>query len=525
MPKVVREHEVLRVAAILHGKDKSKAAEGARREVLAWVQNRSGGRLPPEAWSFQDFQYLAGGRNSVAVRIQTDDVDIWAIRADDPDKTVPGRVWTNEAVVVVTSDRPCHFNARQLVSTVEDGLEVEPHVPGFVQQVAERCVLSRGPLDLTTEPWLIESEEEAERLADILVDQARALPLFVLTVAEASEDPNRPLLDASALARATLGIAHVAILPAAHTWALTHRFGKQRSVFGGAVRAYLPGFAEDASPYGHRLVLADQISTTESAAQCDRWMKTLAAAESVRRTRLGTDVLGFATIRNATLELRQQRLEQEGASDTEKLEAANARIKALETDLSHAKDVENLLVYENEQAEERAKAAEAQLNTASFRIQQLLEQIKQRGQVPDANIQLPASWADFGDWCDKNLIGRVVLGPHARNGVRGPAFEDVQLAARCLLWLANEYRDRKLEGGEGSLRNHILEPGIRNAPCGADAFRVWWQGQSHTADWHIKNGGNTRDPKRCLRIYYFWDSATQQVVIADMPAHRHSGAT
>jgi hypothetical protein len=176
-------------------------------------------------------------------------------------------------------------------------------------------------------------------------------------------------------------------------------------------------------------------------------------------------------------------------------------------------------------AEERALAAEAQLTAASYRIRQLLEQIKQRGQIPDANIPPPQSWADFSDWCDLNLAGRVVLAPAARSGVRRPAFEDIAMAARCLLWLANEYRDWRVQGGEGSLRDHVLEAGVRNSPSGADEFRIWWQGQQHTADWHIKNGGNTRDPRRCLRIYYFWEHATQQVVIADMPGHRTSGAT
>jgi hypothetical protein len=177
---------------------------------------------------------------------------------------------------------------------------------------------------------------------------------------------------------------------------------------------------------------------------------------------------------------------------------------------------------EHKQAEDRAQAAELQLNAASFRIQQLLEQIKERGQKPDADVKLPGSWTEFADWCDTYLAGRVVLAPQARSGVRNPFFGSVQLAARCLLWLANEYRDRRIQSGEGSMRDQVLEPGIRNSPSGGDEFRVWWQGQSHTADWHIKNGGNTRDPARCLRIYYFWDAATQQVVIADMPAHRHT---
>jgi hypothetical protein len=429
MPKVVREHEILRVAAIVHGKDKSKSAEAARYEVLVWAQRRSGGRLPREAWAFQEFEYFSGGRNSVAVRIDTRDADVWAIRADDPDKSVPGRVWTTEVVVGLTSGEACNFSARLLVSTSEDDFEIEPHTPGCVHQVAEKCVLSRGPIDFTPEPWLIESEPDAERLVEILIDQNRTLPLFVLTVPEDSDDQNRPLLDASILARATLGIGHVAVVPAAFTWALTRRFGKQRSVFGGAVRAYLSGFTEDASPYGHRLVLAEQISTPEQAAQVARSMRLLAAAESVRRTRLGTDVLAFAAIRSASLQLKQQQLEQEGASDTQKLEAAHARIKNLEAELSNAKDVESLLLDENRHAEERAQGAEAQFNAASFRIQQLLEQIKQRGHTPDTRIQLPSSWTDFDDWCDKNLVGRVVLSPQARTGVHSPAFENAQLAA------------------------------------------------------------------------------------------------
>src|SRR5262249_18720530 len=158
----------------------------------------------------------------------------------------------------------------------------------------------------------------------------------------------------------------VVILPAAFTWTLTRRLGRQLSVFGGAVRSYLPAFADDASPYAHRLVLAESIASSEGAAQCAYWMRTLAASESVRRTRLGTDVLDFATIRNAALQLKQQVLEQEGASDATKLEAANVRIKALESDLKSAKDAELFLLDEHSQAEGRALAAETQLNAASF---------------------------------------------------------------------------------------------------------------------------------------------------------------
>jgi hypothetical protein len=103
-------------------------------------------------------------------------------------------------------------------------------------------------------------------------------------------------------------------------------------------------------------------------------------------------------------------------------------------------------------------------------------------------------------------------------------FEDVKLAARCLLWLARDCRDRRMKGG-GSLANVSIEPGIENAPCGEDTFKFDFQGRRLEADWHIKNGGNTREPRRCLRIYYAWDEVTQQIVVAEMPAHRRTGAS
>lgn len=79
--------------------------------------------------------------------------------------------------------------------------------------------------------------------------------------------------------------------------------------------------------------------------------------------------------------------------------------------------------------------------------------------------------------------------------------------------------------GGGLLRDESVEEGIRNSPCGSDEFNFDWQSRRLTADWHIKTGGNTRLPEYCLRIYYGWDDKTQQVVVADMPAHRRTGAS
>ena len=525
MAKVIREREILRLAATLGDTDEDRTELVARQEVLKWAEKRTGGQLPQAAWKHDEFEHLAGGRNCAAVRIVDDSKDIWAIRADDPDKSVAQRVWTTEAIVGHKPGQRALLSVRLLVSSPEQELQIEPAVPGLVSQLESKCGLYQGIERLDPEPWVIRSEDDVDRLIRTLIDPTRRIPVFVLSVPDFAADPARPLIDPLPIARATLAIAMVVVLPAQFTWVLTEQFGKRLSVFGGAVRVYLPGFTEDANPYGgHDLVLVDRLSTAEGVASVSTWLRRVAATESVRRLRLGKQVLSYATVRRHSLDATHTRLEREGASYEEQLTAAQTQIDTLKKDLEAANEMEQLLSDDNDALESRARTAEAQLTAAGYRIQQLLEQIKTRGEIPDTNIPLPSSWDSFSDWCDQNLVGRVLLSPRARREVKAPQFNDIAAAARCLLWLANEYRERRLNGGNGDLRTQI-ESGIQNDRCGADAFQIDWQGRHPDVEWHIKNGGNTRDPARCLRIYYFWDDASQQVVIASMPAHLRTGAT
>lgn len=94
-----RDIEILRVSAQLDGDNFRLANDEARNAALAWAKNRAGGRLPDTAWKLEDFELLAGGRNSTAVRIVNDSLDVWALRAEDPDANVAGRVWSTELVI------------------------------------------------------------------------------------------------------------------------------------------------------------------------------------------------------------------------------------------------------------------------------------------------------------------------------------------------------------------------------------------------------------------------------------------
>lgn len=133
----------------------------------------------------------------------------------------------------------------------------------------------------------------------------------------------------------------------------------------------------------------------------------------------------------------------------------------------------------------------------------------------------PAAWEGAAF---EHLAGRVVLAPAARRMVKDAAFVDVAVAARCLLWLARPCLRARIAGGQ-PLDGARVAPGIHNARCGGDTFSFDFRGARLVADWHVKTGGNTRAPERCLRIYYGFDPARRQIVVAEMPAHRRTGAS
>jgi hypothetical protein len=128
MPKAVRDVEILRVAAQRDGDDFAKSAKKARDSALTWAKRRAGGNLPKEAWDHRDFELLAGGRKSAAVRFKTETADLWGIRAEDPDKDVAGRIWTTEIVIGGEVGKRPHLSLRLIVSTAEPEFSIEPHV-------------------------------------------------------------------------------------------------------------------------------------------------------------------------------------------------------------------------------------------------------------------------------------------------------------------------------------------------------------------------------------------------------------
>jgi hypothetical protein len=519
-PVVVREIEILRIVARLDGD-----VPTAKEVILSWIERKTSKRLPDEAWTGDDFEVFNGGRHAAGVSLDLEQVSLWAVRSDDPDKHVPGRSWTHEVTIGGATSKKPFLTVRQLMTTKEQDYQIEAAVPSFVPEIAQKCGLTVEGRAAGDTPEIISTREQMDDFASALVDPARRVPIFALTAPAEGDSSQLCLIDAAKLAKATNGIARVVVIPPQLTWLLTERFGQKRSVFGGAIRSYLSGFSEDADPFDHRLIIADRLTNEDAQSQYLRWMRNLAALESRKYTRLGQDILAFTQIKSSKSSHRLEELAVSGASEAEQLEAIRANSKALQDQIERLGQENNYYVGEHGKIEERAEAAEAENRSLVFQVRYLREQLRSRAETTGTTDVWPSSNEDLLRWCDENLSGNLVIVPSARKGLKAAEFEDCQLIARCLKWLATETKAGFSNGAGGSLRDVVVEDGIWNTHCGSDSFDFDWNGRRLTAEWHIKNGGNTRDPKRCLRIYYAWDDDTEQVVVADLPAHRRTSAT
>ncbi|WP_153114988.1 hypothetical protein [Rhodocyclus tenuis] len=188
----------------------------------------------------------------------------------------------------------------------------------------------------------------------------------------------------------------------------------------------------------------------------------------------------------------------------------------------------------NTLADERkgiAEAAEARayfLRVENDRLRGLLTQ--RGGTDPDAQILIPDTYDELPDWCDKNLAGRLMLVPRAARSVRGAPYDNPSLVYKALLMLAGVYRQMRLgligrEAYEEELRSlELTESGsissVRAGEQGEEYYVTYPSGSTRRRflDIHVRKG-TSYDPRHALRVYFFWDEETSQVVVGWLTSH------
>ena len=507
--------------------------------VLEWLRNGLQEDLPRKALRHRGFSLRTGTTVCKGVRVRDRDGDQWAVMIER--NPAPDREIASEVVVSSRPERPVVVGIRVVDRSIAPG-DVEREYPAdLLAALAARVPLRQGGRRLACEPVTVESDQTMRGFLALLLDPARQTPFAVLTLPSDAADRSAVETHAHSLARAVTGLAVVWVLPPAMTFRLTERVTRHLSVFNGAWRLYMPGFGAESSKSDHPLILWDRLNEEGGVARAaERFLR--ASAEAVRNAGGGDQAPTYADLEREAARMTAQRgglvsfLRRSiwGGADRVAVVREPPPVPAPTSTpapaspgpsrrLKAARETATARARRYERVKKRVVAVEQERDEALKRAEQLAGLVRVLGGDPDAGIPFPTTWAEFPAWCDESLRGRLVLTGAARRELDGARFADVDLAARCLNWLAEEYRTSRLNGGNASLHGRIDGiDGAFNVPCGRDSFEHFWDGRRHTVNWHIKRGANTRDPRRCLRIYYFWDDQARQVVVAAMPGHRRN---
>ena len=540
------------------------AIRECRSMVLGWLREGFGDRLPRGARRHRPFSHRERDASCRAVRVRSRERDLWAVQVER--MPGPGEQVATSLTVASLRGRSTRIGVEVHDRSVAPGAAVEQYPSGLVAEIAARIPLLQNGRRLVRDPIVLDTDEAMGGFVNRLVDPARDMPFAVVSI-----PPEEPYTDKladewTALARALAGLAVVWVLPPPMTFRLTEAVGRSLSVFKGAWRFYRPGFNDRAEWARHRLLRRDRLSDERGLAAATALFQRLAAEERLRVGHGDRDTLGFDAIageaaatprgtqrlvallrramRRDPAVLAGQRSTASGTNGSARPDhvprstaAAERETKArsrvgeggsgLRRKLAEALDKARKRGDRYEQERQRAEAAEREIEELRRRVEQLTGLVRSLGGDPDAAIPFPVTWDQVAEWCDQSLAGRISLTASARRELNGAEFLNVGLAARCLGWLGREYRNGRLHGGAPDLHGRIeaIDEGVFNQPCGGDSFECVWNGSRHTVDWHIKNGTGTRDPRRCLRIYYFWDDDGHTVVVASMPSHRKTART
>lgn len=525
----------MRIRGIVPASDTGAAADAIRRATLQWLERRAG-KLPPEAWRFGSFGVDQAGSAAEVVRAETLFGEFWAARLRYPDEAQAGRVWRTE-LTLARRERELRFGLKLDLAAREESPVVEVSAPRIARFVVAKFGLRAGSSRIALSPHRC---EDGKALAEHLRHPDRTLPAIVVSLVEGDAQPWAGSMSPKQLAERLTGVAEVHLLPMRASVQLSDTLGKEWGCYLGAVRVYRAPFRPEVDGWTrHPLFLPGRIRAFEqdTGTKFAAHLSLLVARESLGRTRPDQEIPTFARVQDLARDARLREARGAGQTAEKLLELAEAEIRDLRQRLAEQEaqfetrrgDLELLL----DEAERELEEALGELRAARARIAFLEERLRAEQRDPDRDVPPLAEYQQLASWAEQHLAGRLVLLPRAIREAKDGLFEDVALVGRALLYLAGPYRQMRLLGGEGARRANeeaLATLGLENSSVGgditrhADRFRVEWRGQKRLLDQHIKNG-TARDPRHCLRIYYFWDEEDQIVVVGSLPGHIRTGAT
>jgi hypothetical protein len=509
---------IVQVRCELEGEDPAAAIVIAREEVLGWLAEKGVRNLPEHARDGAPFEIDA--TEGVPVVVEAFD-NVWGVRFDTPDKDVLGRLWRSEIIVGTLEGRACVAVGVTAISP-NAGVPMKSEVPRLVKRLLERPGLRDGGARLLSTARRVETDAEVDDLVALLEHHERSTPVHVVSEAQVDEG----LLDAQLLARGLEGIGHVVSLSEPATRLLAARVGGGLDVHGRAMRTYQPGFASRSA-----VVTGHPVTTEAWVAQrfggvhdflADLKQKTLEG--STRGSDLERHLPTFARVRHWANErrLEEARKENLGAKDLVALYAEST--KSLTAELKENEAKMEALQLRQLEVEEELDEALNESRQLRGRISFLEKALKARsGPEP---MEYPRSYDEVSDWVARHLSDSVVLLSRAERSLKKAVFDNLRFMCDCVSLLAGPYREMRrgtmeraaFDAACAALGVMLTKSGDSSTQVYAREYEVAYEKTRRTLDLHLKRGAS-RDPTKCLRIYFFYDEATERVVIGHLPSH------
>lgn len=147
--------------------------------------------------------------------------------------------------------------------------------------------------------------------------------------------------------------------------------------------------------------------------------------------------------------------------------------------------------------------------------------------IEDTSEPAVTDLSGLPEWAAQNSH-RITVMPRALGAAKKSVYENPAMVYAALELLAGAYRDSRLGTiGRESFEDALKSTGLQlrgsagqtglGGNTGED-YHISWNGRRRVMDMHLAKGSG-RDPRFCLRVYFFWDDDTQKAIVGWLPSH------
>lgn len=484
--------------------------------ILRFTEKRLGSPVPPAAWQLDSFSCEHSESQAECISLRSH--SLWTLR------------------LRLGMDATWDFAIIERDGNLQLGI-VGIRTPGEDTGNTELLKMLSGIIDLKSElPFggnfaSLSEERQIEWLWKLLASPERNYP--VIAVSELNQfstngSPYAPRFSISpnVLAARLYGSAGVVMLNRKASMAWLEKAGREWAVYDGAVRTFYPGFDPMGDePNKHPLTFKNTILEFQRDGKCGP-EAFLCFLEQIVARFIGArriDFSGLFFIDGAKYLLEETSRFSDASSSGKGKSVRDETLLEKQYrsgQLEIARLKRQLLLLK--QKEDKAKAAcESEAQTSP-----------QRKTPPPP----PEVFMEIIEWARRELAGKIFLHQRAERGLAKAQYRSPELIRQALLLLATDYRDSRMGLiNDRAFKKKCRELGlsyrrsIERGRAGAEGdsyFVSYPPGEEQRQFLKFKlSKGKSHQKRYCLRIYFFWDDESRQVVVGSLPHHLSNRTT